>query len=226
MHRARVWGVPTVAWRTDRPSDAQTLAPCVADAITIAYVATAAIVAVLAFRDAPQRLLAAHRAGRVLDAVLYHVVNAASVVVVATWLVLVAFGWDNHLVPGGPISQGIRGLGLAVGVAGFALGAWARISLGRAFAPTAAVPVDEHIVDAGPYAHVRHPFYVGLMLALASGVLALDRRVTLATWIVLAPLVRTIAVLEEQHLATTLGKAYRAYQARVPRWAPRLSSAR
>lgn len=192
-----------------------------ADWLEITYLVFAASTGALAFRDAPQRLLAAHREGRVIEDGAYHAVNGASVVVMLAWLGAIVMGWDASLLGGAQLPVGVRVAGLALAGLGFALGGWARVALGQAFTPTAAVPDDQRVVTRGPYAHARHPFYAGLMLALLGGVLALDSRATLAVLVVLAPLVRVIAVKEEAHLAEALGEAYEAYRDRVPRWVPR-----
>lgn len=190
------------------------------DAISLAYLAAAAAMAVLAFRDAPQKLLAAHREDRVTERWVYHAVNAASVLVILAWILGLYLAWDAPLIAGTILSTGARILGLALALAGFAIGAWARVALGRAFAPTAATPPEDQIIRRGPYRHVRHPFYVGLMLALAGGALVLDSRLTAVVTLAMVPLVRAIAVLEEQHLVQTVGRAYERYMARVPRWVP------
>lgn len=192
------------------------------DPLEIGYLAAAGLVALASFHDAPARLIEAHREGRVFDDAGYHAANVVSVLVVLAWLAAVLLGLDRPL-PGGPLGgTPWRALGLGLAGAGFALGVWARVSLGSAFAPTAAVPPDERIVDIGPYEHLRHPFYVGLLLSLAGGVLVLDSVATLACLIALVPLVRAIAVLEERHLREEVGRAYEDYRARVPRWFPRL----
>jgi len=77
------------------------------------------------------------------------------------------------------------------------------------------------VVEAGPFAHVRHPFYVGLLVALIAGSIALDSTTTLIVAIAMVPLVGTIARLEEAHLVDSLGEAYESYRERVPAWLPR-----
>lgn len=196
--------------------------PSVVGPVEIAYLAGAALVALVAFRDAPARMLEAYREDRVLDDAVYHAANAGSVLVVSAWLVAVLTGLDRPLsATVAPVSR-LAWPGLVLAAGGFALALWARTSLGAAFAPAAVVPADERVVDAGPYGHVRHPFYVGLTAALAGGVLALDSWATLASLVLLWPLVRAVAVLEEAHLADELGAVYEDYRARVPRWVPRL----
>lgn len=192
------------------------------DALRVGYAVAAGLVALAAFHDAPGRLRRAHEEGRVLEGVGYHAANAASILLVAAWLTVLVLGWDRSLPWALPARALLRWCGFGVALAGFGLAAWARRALGSAFVPTAAVPADERIVDVGPYAHVRHPFYVGLVLALAGGVLALDSLATLVCLVAMVLLVRAIAVREERHLVEEIGVAYEDYTARVPRWLPRL----
>lgn len=76
------------------------------------------------------------------------------------------------------------------------------------------------LVDRGPYAHLRHPIYAGLLLQFAGIVLVRPTRASAlacglgALWAVLQ------AKLEEMDLAQRL-PAYRAYMTRVPRFLPR-----
>lgn len=188
--------------------------------IELVYIAGAVSTGALAFRDAPQRLLRAYREGRVLDDPVYHVANGVSVLVVAAWIASVLAGWDAPLTGSGGIPWAVKIAGLGLASIGFGIAIAARIALGGAFAPTAAIPGDGRVVEAGPYRYVRHPFYAGLMLALAGGVLALDSRATLAALAALAPLVHAVAVREEAQLVEALGEAYERYLERVPRWVP------
>lgn len=82
------------------------------------------LLAAYAFRDGPQRLIRAHRGGRVLDRARYHAVNAASVLVLSAWLVAVVLGVDERLLGDRlpPIAR-LTGVGLAV--VGLALAATA-----------------------------------------------------------------------------------------------------
>jgi protein-S-isoprenylcysteine O-methyltransferase Ste14 len=82
------------------------------------------------------------------------------------------------------------------------------------------------LVDTGPFALVRNPLYVGNILLWAG--FALTARLT---W--LAPVVvlllgaeyHLIVRWEESLLVSRLGRAYRSYAARVPRWVPRRQTA-
>jgi protein-S-isoprenylcysteine O-methyltransferase Ste14 len=193
----------------------------VVDALAAIYGIAAFLLVMVAFRDAPVRWLAARREERVIEDRLYHAVNAISILVIAAWVAVVLTGFDRSLPAGLGAQRWARGLGLGLGLAGFGLASWARVAIGKAFAPTAAVPPDRRIVDEGPFGHVRHPFYLGMLVAMAGGVLVLDSQATLVAWLALVPLVDVLARWEEAFLVEELGPTYSDYREHVPRWLPR-----
>lgn len=80
------------------------------------------------------------------------------------------------------------------------------------------------LVVAGIYQRVRHPRYLGMMLAwwgavLLSGATRLAGLVAVATL-----LVWMVTELEERELLARFGADYMAYRERVPRFVPRLRS--
>jgi protein-S-isoprenylcysteine O-methyltransferase Ste14 len=66
----------------------------------------------------------------------------------------------------------IRGLGGLVALAGLALAAGGARSLGPSLTPGTEPLPDAPLVTSGPYAHLRHPIYAGLVLVLAGYTLA------------------------------------------------------
>ena len=110
-------------------------------------------------------------------------------------------------------------------VGGCALYLWGLRALGVMFGPSSGFGVALHaghrLIDAGPYAHVRHPMYLAVMLA-AWGSLMLYR-----TWATLAFAIMMLGLIvrarrEERVLSDEFGEAWREYAARVPRWFPLL----
>jgi protein-S-isoprenylcysteine O-methyltransferase Ste14 len=85
------------------------------------------------------------------------------------------------------------------------------------------------LTTGGVYAHVRHPFYVAVMVG-AVGTLTLAGSLGLAAallWLLLAAPVYAITVAgEEDGLSTLFPDSWEAYAARVPRLLPRLRPAR
>ena len=79
------------------------------------------------------------------------------------------------------------------------------------------------LVESGVYARVRHPSYLGQMLALAGCVLIVPSRYIVAFAVTFA--LYTVALhvpIEEHFLVVRLGEAYREYRKRVPAFIPRL----
>jgi protein-S-isoprenylcysteine O-methyltransferase Ste14 len=102
---------------------------------------------------------------------------------------------------------------------------WGLRTLSAMFAPSSGFGVRLHaghrLIEAGPYAIVRHPMYLAVMMA-AIGSLFLYR-----TWATLAFAVMMLGLVvrarrEERVLAQEFGQEWRAYAARVPAWLPRL----
>ena len=119
----------------------------------------------------------------------------------------------------------LAAIGLLVLAGACILYLWGLRSLGAMFAPSSGFGVRLHVghrlIDAGPYAVVRHPMYLAVMLA-ALGSLSLYR-----TWATLAFAVMMLGLVvrarrEERVLAQELGEEWRKYAARVPAWLPRL----
>jgi len=79
---------------------------------------------------------------------------------------------------------------------------------------------DHQLVTAGPFAWVRHPMYLGLILAAVGGLLVYRTWTTLFLAIVSPGLTRR-ARREEAALQAEFGEEWLAYRARVPGWIPR-----
>ena|SRR2546426_4370072 len=58
-----------------------------------------------------------------------------------------------------------QGAGLTLTVAGLLLCIWARRTLGDYWSDKVALKVDHQLIRRGPYSHLRHPIYSGVLLA-------------------------------------------------------------
>lgn len=128
-----------------------------------------------------------------------------------------------------PIPEGIR-TGIAAllffaGIAGWVWGLDAFIRRGRG----TPFPLDapRHLATDGPFARIRNPIMaaellviwgVALHLGSLGGAVYAGAMTLLAHWLVLR--------VEEPELRGRFGATYAAYCARVPRWVPRVGSAR
>jgi protein-S-isoprenylcysteine O-methyltransferase Ste14 len=111
--------------------------------------------------------------------------------------------------------------GLALMWAGFALRAWAVRSLGQFFRVEVTVAEGQRVVDSGPYAHLRHPSYTGLLVFYLGLGIALDSYLSIAA-AVLLPLAAVVHRIghEERMLRHEFGEQYAAYSARTDRLVP------
>lgn len=125
--------------------------------------------------------------------------------------------------PSASIEQGraiVFYTGLAIMALGIALRAYAMLVLGRFFTVVITISRDQHVVQIGPYRWIRHPAYLGGLLAI-TGSLILS-----SNW--LAPLgVVPIVVgvlyrirVEERALCEAFGQEYRSYIHHTKRMLP------
>jgi protein-S-isoprenylcysteine O-methyltransferase Ste14 len=108
---------------------------------------------------------------------------------------------------------------------GLAVVLWARLTLGRSYGVSGTLGTqlyaDHQLVTGGPFAFVRHPMYVGLLVAALGGVLVYR------TWTPVFIALNFVGFVfrarrEEQALAAEFGEEWTAYCRRVPAWVPRL----
>ncbi len=119
--------------------------------------------------------------------------------------VLLGVGFPLYLVGVGLYLSGYR-----------TLGRWFGVSSGFG----AALYQDHRLIEEGPYAVVRHPMYLGVMLA-GVGALLLFRTWAMAFYAPGAFSVILRARREERLLAQEFGPAWEAYTQRVRAWLPR-----
>jgi protein-S-isoprenylcysteine O-methyltransferase Ste14 len=106
--------------------------------------------------------------------------------------------------------------GLALVAAGLGLHVRARNRLGPRWSARIAAPPPDLLVELGPYAVVRHPIYLAILVMGAGTALAHPSVTTLCALAGLTGGVGVKIALEERTLATALGPRWQAYCARVP----------
>ena len=79
------------------------------------------------------------------------------------------------------------------------------------------------LATSGPYAHIRHPQYVGFILILIGFLFQWPTILTLAMFPVLVFMYWRLALNEERAVEAELGDIYHAYAANVPRFIPNFS---
>jgi protein-S-isoprenylcysteine O-methyltransferase Ste14 len=96
--------------------------------------------------------------------------------------------------------------------AGIALRWWSFRALGRYFTFRVMTSADQPVISTGPYRILRHPSYLGVLLALLGVGLTYGNWISVASLVVLPTIgfINRIQV-EEAALAATLGDRYTSY---------------
>ena len=106
---------------------------------------------------------------------------------------------------------------------GVGLYLWGYTSLGRLFSPSssrgAELYSDHQLITTGPHAIVRHPMYLGALLA-AFGALLIFKTWAMIPYALSSLVVIARAKREEHLLAEEFGEEWERYCERVPGWRP------
>jgi protein-S-isoprenylcysteine O-methyltransferase Ste14 len=124
-------------------------------------------------------------------------------------------------------SAPVRVLALALGALllfpGLALVLWGRFTLGEMYNVSSSMGAqlyaDHRLITHGPFAFVRHPMYLGIILASVGGLLIYRTWTLVFTTVTFLGLVLR-ARREEQALAAEFGEQWEEYCRRVPGWIP------
>ena len=134
------------------------------------------------------------------------------------WLLSIALSYTRYGAVHWPAAQ-VAGLGLMA--AGIAIRSIAIHQLGRFHTPNVAIRADHHLLQTGLYSIVRHPSYLGALLAFLGFGLALDNVLSLALIVVVTPCLYLYRIREEDAvLLAAFGEPYRDYCARTKRLVP------
>lgn len=113
-------------------------------------------------------------------------------------------------------------IGLLLCVAGMAFAGWARYWLGQYWAGALALKEDHRLIQAGPYAIVRHPIYAGVLAAaLGTALMVGDLRGFVLSAVVAGCYLIKIRS-EERWLRDAFGDEYTKYQTRTAALIPKV----
>jgi protein-S-isoprenylcysteine O-methyltransferase Ste14 len=102
--------------------------------------------------------------------------------------------------------------GIFIMLVGVSLRIWAINSLGRNFTATVRVNNEHQLIQAGPYAYIRHPSYTGAFLAVIGVAIFLNATVSICISIILMFTAYYVRIRsEEKLLVTHFGEEYSAY---------------
>ena len=126
-------------------------------------------------------------------------------------------GWWT--LPGG---MALRWSGVAIAALGLGVRLTAMRTLGARFSPTLAVQPEHRLETAGLYARIRHPGYLGSLLASLGAALTFGSAAGLLPVAVLLLLLSSRVRREEAMMAEHFGDRWREYRARSGALWPRL----
>jgi protein-S-isoprenylcysteine O-methyltransferase Ste14 len=78
----------------------------------------------------------------------------------------------------------------------------------------------DHVIDTGPFRHVRHPLYLAALLAYIGTAMSSMSLLSLALLVPIFLFYDYIAAFEERVLETKFGDTYRDYEAKTGKWLP------
>jgi len=122
-----------------------------------------------------------------------------------------------------PWNPSLAWVGAALTLAGISFAIWARYHIGRYWSGSVALKVGHELVRTGPYAHIRHPIYTGILTALAGTALAIDRYGALLAFTVLLADLAWKSKKEEALLTQEFGPAFEEHRRHTGFFLPRLS---
>jgi protein-S-isoprenylcysteine O-methyltransferase Ste14 len=105
-------------------------------------------------------------------------------------------------------------VGAALLLAGLGFAVWARIYLGRNWGMPMTQRAEPELVTSGPYAHVRHPIYSGLLLATTGTALATNVFWLVGVGVLSAYFIYS-ATVEERDLTSAFPTTYPSYRKRT-----------
>jgi protein-S-isoprenylcysteine O-methyltransferase Ste14 len=123
-----------------------------------------------------------------------------------------------------PLLDGVRWVGVGLGVLVIVLLLWIHRALDRNFSTVARIHEHHTLVTSGPYQWVRHPMYPTLWLfSLAAFLISANWFIGLPPLVIVTLIMFTRPEREEQQLIATFGDAYRNYMKHTGRFWPRVS---
>jgi protein-S-isoprenylcysteine O-methyltransferase Ste14 len=113
-------------------------------------------------------------------------------------------------------------VGFMVTLAGMALALWARTHLGEYWSDKVVLKVGHQLIRSGPYAHMRHPIYSGVLLAVAGSALVLGEWRGVVAFLILLANYAIKAGREDRILAASFADRFADHKRHagflLPRW--------
>ncbi|MGA7854742.1 MAG: isoprenylcysteine carboxylmethyltransferase family protein [Candidatus Acidiferrales bacterium] len=117
----------------------------------------------------------------------------------------------------------IAWVGAVITLLGVLFAIWARFTIGKEWSAEVQIKEGHQLIRSGPYAHIRHPIYTGILLALCGTAIAIgEYRAILGLVLFLVGFIRK-AKKEERFLAGEFGTAFDEHRRRTGFFLPRFT---
>ena len=123
-----------------------------------------------------------------------------------------------------PYVGGLAYIGLGCAIVGMGIAAWARMHLGQFWSDKVVLKVDHQLIRTGPYAHMRHPIYSGVLLGVAGTAVALGEWRGIIAFVLLVINYSIKAKREERMLARQFGNEFQVHQKQTGFLLPKFAS--
>jgi protein-S-isoprenylcysteine O-methyltransferase Ste14 len=107
-----------------------------------------------------------------------------------------------------PPLPGLAFAGFVVTLAGLGITLWARIHLGQYWSDKVVVQAEHQLIRTGPYAHMRHPIYSGVLLGVAGTALVVGEWRGAIAFLLLLTNYAVKARKEDRILANHFGEGF------------------
>ena len=122
-----------------------------------------------------------------------------------------------------PDSTRIAAIGVAITFAGVALAIWARYHLGQNWSATVTLKEGHELIRSGPYSHIRHPIYTGMLIAFAGTALTLGQYRGLLGFAIATSTFFFKARKEERYLTQEFGDRFQEHMRHTGMFLPKVN---
>ncbi len=160
-----------------------------------------------------------------LEQLKRHAIRADAFFLIPGFFLLVGEGalmvWDMYRREGGPDAlQTLSPVGLLLVVAGLGFALGGALTLRSNYSSTLVIRKSHELVVHGIYRFVRHPIYLGALLAMLGGPISTSSWIALPPMLLLTPLFVYRMGVEEGLLLQEFGDDYRLYMSNTKRLIP------
>lgn len=111
-----------------------------------------------------------------------------------------------------PSSAALALAGFSLFLAGLGIAVWARIHLGQYWSDKVMLQADHRLICSGPYAHMRHPIYSGVLLGIGGTALILGEGRGLLAFALMLINYSIKALREERILGAQFGAQFEEHK--------------